>query len=85
MTIAVECGIIKTNKQIDKGDKQMKANEISTRRIFSRNIALELRKQGFNIVRTEVNKKHPQYDVYVFESNDEFIKALNKLINVPTC
>ena len=47
-------------------------------------IATELRKEGFNIIRTEVNPHKPQFDCYVFENTPEFIKAvtLNLSINI---
>ena len=40
-------------------------------RVYPRRIALELRKRGFRIVKTEVNENFPQYDVYLFEDNEE--------------
>lgn len=33
---------------------------------FSKKLALELRKNGFNIVKTAPNTKFPEYDVYYF-------------------
>ena len=43
-------------------------------RVYTRRIALELRKRGFRIVKTEVNENFPQYDVYLFEDNEELRK-----------
>lgn len=40
-------------------------------RVYTRRIALELRKRGFRIVKTEVNENFPQYNVYLFEDNEE--------------
>jgi hypothetical protein len=39
------------------------ANE---RVIYSKRLALELRKQGFVLLRTDINNHFPQYDVYIF-------------------
>lgn len=36
-------------------------------RIYTRWLALELRKNGFQILKTEINEYHPQFDVWVFE------------------
>lgn len=44
--------------------------------IYTRWLAVALRKQGFKILRTEVNKFHPQYDVYVFEDSQELQEAM---------
>lgn len=43
-------------------------------RIYTRRIALELRKRGFRIVRTEINENFPQYNVYLFEDSEELRK-----------
>ena len=42
-------------------------------------IATELRKEGFNIIRTEVNPHKPQFECYVFENTPEFIKAFTRI------
>ena len=44
--------------------------------IYTKWVAYELRKQGFPIVRVEINPNKPQYDCYVFAETDEFYKAL---------
>lgn len=44
--------------------------------IYTRWLAVALRKQGFKILRTEVNKFHPQFDVYVFEDSQELQEAM---------
>ena len=36
-------------------------------RVYTRWLAYELRKQGFPIIKTEINKYHPQFDVWIFE------------------
>lgn len=47
--------------------------------IYSNWLAGELRKQGFRILRTEPNLRYPQFDCWVFEETEEFIKAFGIL------
>lgn len=47
--------------------------------IFSRRVAYELRKAGCRIIRTEVNKIKPQFDVWVFEDNDYLENKLTEI------
>ena len=47
--------------------------------IFSRKVAYELRKMGFNILRAEPNYKHPQDDVYYFAKTDAFLRAMKEI------
>ena len=44
--------------------------------IYTKWIAYELRKQGFPIVRVEINPNKPQFDCWVFAETAEFNKAL---------
>lgn len=44
--------------------------------IYTRWLAVELRRQGFPILRTEVNPNRPQFDCWVFEETAELISAL---------
>lgn len=48
-------------------------------RIYSRRIALELRRKGFKIIGTDVNENFPQYDVYLFEDTEQLREELTKL------
>ena len=41
-----------------------------TKRIFTKRLAVFLRQNGCKIIRTEVNFKKPEHDVYVFEDTD---------------
>ena len=50
-----------------------------TKRIYSKSVALELRKRGFKIIRTEPNENYPQYDVYVFQSDKTLESALTEI------
>lgn len=47
--------------------------------IFSRWLAYELRKQGFRIIRTDINKNYPQYNVWVFEDSEDLQIAIRQL------
>ena len=48
--------------------------------VFSRRVANELEKQGFEIIKMERNTKNEKYLVYYFEDTVEFRKALRPLI-----
>ena len=50
-----------------------------TKRIYTKSVALELRKRGFKIIRTEPNENKPEFDVYVFEDNINFKNALTEI------
>lgn len=54
---------------------------ITTKKIFTKKLALELRKAGFDIIATEPNYKKPQFDVYVFEETKTFNDALKKILS----
>lgn len=47
--------------------------------IYAKWLALALRKQGFRIIRTEVNENYPQYDTYVFENSVDLQIAITCL------
>ena len=47
--------------------------------IYSRWLAYALRKQGFRIIRTEVNELKPQYDTYIFENSVDLQLAITTL------
>ena len=44
--------------------------------VYTRWLAVALREQGYKILRTKVNKYHPQFDVYVFEDSQELQEAM---------
>lgn len=44
-------------------------------RVYTRWIALELRKQGFRIIGTDINQYNPEFKVWIFEDNPKFLKA----------
>ena len=48
-------------------------------RVYTRWLAYELRKQGFPIIKTEINKYHPQFDVWIFEDTEELHQIIVKL------
>ena len=47
--------------------------------IYTRWVAYELKKQGYPIIRVEINPNKPQFDCYVFEATDGFYKALKTI------
>lgn len=44
--------------------------------IYSKWLAYELRKQGFKIIRTEINPNFPQFNCWVFENNTDLQIAI---------
>ena len=52
-----------------------------TYRIYSRWLALALRKQGFKIINTDINEYHPEYTVWIFEDSPELQAAITQLSN----
>lgn len=59
----------------------MKANETkSTKIIYSKRVALELRNKGFKIIKTVPNKYKPQFDAYIFENTQALQDALNVIL-----
>lgn len=49
--------------------------------IYSKRIALELRKRGFRIIKTVPNKYKPQFDSYIFENTQELQEVLNIILS----
>lgn len=50
-----------------------------TFRVYTRWIALELRRQGFKILDTDINEYNPEFKVWIFERTPEFIEAFNEV------
>lgn len=50
-----------------------------TYKVYTRWLALELRKLGFKIIKTDINECHPQFDVWVFEDTEELHQTILKL------
>ena len=50
-----------------------------TKRIYTKSVALELRKRGLKIIRTEPNENKPEFDVYIFEDNEKLKNALTEI------
>lgn len=59
--------------------KSNKPNESNEKKIFNRRLALELRKQGFDIIKTEPNFYKPEFDVYIFANSDALQSALTEI------
>lgn len=49
--------------------------------IYTRWVAYELRKQGFPIVRVEINPNKPQFECYVFAETAEMLEAFTNITN----
>ena len=47
--------------------------------IYTKWLAIELRKQGFKILRTDINLNFPQFDTYIFEDSEALQNAITKL------
>lgn len=47
--------------------------------IYSKWLAYELRKQGFRLIKTDINKNFPQFICWVFENNDDLQIAIRYL------
>lgn len=50
-----------------------------TYRIYTRWLAVSLRKEGFKMIATDVNEYHPKYDVYIFENSASLQEAITRL------
>lgn len=48
-------------------------------KVYTRWIALELRRQGFKIIATDINEYNPEFKVWIFEETPEFIEAFRKV------
>ena len=59
--------------------KSNMTNISNEKKIFNRRIALELRKKGFKIIKTEPNFYKPEFDVYIFEDSGDLQSALTEL------
>ena len=62
-----------------KGGIQMKANETNIQKVFSKKLALELRKRGFDIIGTEPNNYKPEFNVYIFKNSDKLQQAIHDI------
>ena len=49
-------------------------------KVFTKRLANELCKQGFQIIGTEINNEKPWLYVYLFENTPEFLSALEEIL-----
>ena len=49
------------------------------KKIFTRPLAVELRKLGYKIIKVEPNFHHPECDVWTFEVSGNFIADFTRL------
>lgn len=47
--------------------------------IYTKRIALELRRRGFELLKTDINENFPQYITYIFEETPELLQALSEI------
>lgn len=47
--------------------------------IYSKWLAYELRKQGFRLIKTDINQNFPQFICWVFENNEDLQIAIRCL------
>ena len=59
-----------------------KSNVTNEKKIFNRRLAVELRKRGFDIIKTEPNFYKPEFDVYIFQDSVELQSALTELTQI---
>lgn len=57
----------------------MKANDTNIQKIFSKRLALNLRKKGFDIIGTEPNNYKPEFNVYLFKNSPELQQAIHDI------
>ena len=50
-----------------------------TYRIYTRWLAVALRKRGFKILKTDINEYHPEYTVWIFENNEQLQQTISEL------
>lgn len=56
----------------------MKNNaKFKIKKVFSARVANLLCHMGFQIIGTEINKLHPQFNVFLFIETEEFAKAFD--------
>lgn len=54
---------------------------MNTYTIYTKWLAYELRKTGFNLIETGINHNFPEYNTYIFEDTPEFRKAFQEIID----
>lgn len=51
-----------------------------TKKVYSSKIAGLLCRQGFKVIKTEINPKKPWLDVFVFEETPELLQAFDFIL-----
>ena len=54
---------------------------METYKIYTKRIALALRKRGFKLIGTGINENFPQFDTYIFEDSEELRNAIFEINN----
>ncbi len=55
---------------------------MNTKKIFTKRLAIYLRKKGFKIIDVMVNSNKPQHDIYVFEDTVELQEAIAEFMKI---
>lgn len=48
-------------------------------RVYTRWIALQLRREGFRILSTDINEYNPEFKVWIFEDSPKFQQAFRRI------
>ena len=48
-------------------------------RVYTRWIALQLRREGYKIIGTDINEYNPEFKVWIFENTPEFQEAFHRV------
>ena len=51
-------------------------------KIFNKKIAEDLIRQGFSLIRSEVNRKRPKYLSFIFDNSPELFEYLKKKYDI---
>ena len=54
-------------------------NNLNGFRVYTRWVAVELRRLGFKIIGVDVNEYNPEFKVWIFEETEEFMNAFRKV------
>lgn len=54
---------------------------MNTYTIYTKWLAYELRKAGYNLIETGINHNFPEYNTYIFEDTPEFRKTFQEIID----
>jgi hypothetical protein len=59
--------------------EEISMNNLNGFRVYTRWVAVELRRLGFKIIGVDVNEYNPEFKVWIFEETEEFMDAFRKV------